>query len=66
MNLQGIRDSPKTQEYFWAVCGVSALVIVILACAYAFRKQWLVVRSKVTKEDVESTQWMHERHDQYS
>ena len=37
MNLKGIIDTDKTQEYYWKVCGSVAFGIVLLVCIYAFR-----------------------------
>jgi Mg2+ and Co2+ transporter CorA len=37
MNLSGIQSTPKTEGYFWAVCGTTGLVIIIIIGFYAFQ-----------------------------
>jgi Mg2+ and Co2+ transporter CorA len=37
MNLKGIVDTDKTEEYYWKVCGSVAFSVVLLVCLYAFR-----------------------------
>ena len=39
MNLKGIGDTSKHEEYFWRVCGSSTLGIVILVMIFGFRKR---------------------------
>ncbi|KAI0569514.1 CorA Mg2+ and Co2+ transporter [Pyrenophora tritici-repentis] len=37
MNLKGIIDTDRTEEYYWKVYGSVAFGIVLLVCLYAFR-----------------------------
>ena len=37
MNLKGIINTDRTEEYYWKVCGSVAFGIVLLVCLYAFR-----------------------------
>ena len=38
MNLRGVADTDKDENYFWAVCGSIAFVIVLVLVGYAFRR----------------------------
>jgi hypothetical protein len=37
MNLKGIINTNRTEEYYWKVCGSVAFSMVLLVCLYAFR-----------------------------
>ena len=37
MNLKGIIDTERTEQYYWKACGSVAFGIVLLVCLYAFR-----------------------------
>lgn len=37
MNLKGVMNTDRTEEYFWKVCGSISVAIVLITCMYAFR-----------------------------
>lgn len=38
MNLRGVADTDKDENYFWSVCGSIAFLMVLLLVGYAFRR----------------------------
>lgn len=38
MNLRGVADTDKDENYFWAVCGSIAFLMVLVLVGYAFRR----------------------------
>ena len=39
MNLSGIVNTNKTEDYFWKICGSIAFFIVLLTALGAFRRK---------------------------
>ncbi|KAF2107093.1 hypothetical protein BDV96DRAFT_558370 [Lophiotrema nucula] len=39
MNLKGVVDTPKSELYFWKVCGTLGFVLFLLVALYAFRQR---------------------------
>lgn len=38
MNLRGVADTDKDENYFWALCGSIAFFMVLVVVGYAFRR----------------------------
>lgn len=50
MNLSGIVNTSKTEDYFWKVCGSVAFLIVLFTALGAFRhKLKILLRHKIIK-----------------
>jgi hypothetical protein len=65
MNLNGIRETSKSQAYFWKVFGTTALATVLVVTLFAFRVRfsrrvlnalWLLLDVTNRKREVLSSQ----------
>jgi len=39
MNLNGVLDTNKGEVWFWKVCGMVAILMIVVTSMWAFRKQ---------------------------
>jgi hypothetical protein len=51
MNLKGVRETDRSESYFWEVCGSIGLFILFFILPIAFRHEIRYLRGMKTKKD---------------